>query len=152
MWCRLSISDCTLDYYDLCSVKLLLNCYIETNITISITSENKDKSRRLIPLLACIVSSEASGQNVCATVTGCRLDFLLRKWNISYIHLLVLVTKQSVASSSTTQHALPSEFGGKWGKYFIESRVPNTRVLVPSFYNAMCEIYRDAKKRNYFLF
>ena len=33
-----------------------------------------------------------------------------------YFYFCALVTRQSVALSSTTQHAMPPKLGGKWGK------------------------------------
>ena len=36
-------------------------------------------------------------------------------FNFIFLNFFALGTKQSTALSSTTQHAMPSEFGQKWG-------------------------------------
>ena len=56
--------------------------------------------------------------SVTAIPTGCGLDPHSRRWNIYlnlYFHFFALVSRQSAALSSATQHAMPPEFGWKWG-------------------------------------
>ena len=59
-------------------------------------------------------SRGAGAQSVTVKPTGCGFDPPSRRWNIYlllYFHFLVLVSKQSAALSSATQHAMPPEFG-----------------------------------------
>ena len=60
---------------------------------------------------------------------GCGFD-PHSKWNIYlklYFHFFALASRQSAAFSSATQHAMPPEFGRKWGTEWL-----NTRFLLPT--------------------
>ena len=60
-------------------------------------------------------------EKTCVTVNaihGCGFDPHSKKWNIYlnvYFHVFALGPSQSAALSCATQHAMLSEFGGKWG-------------------------------------
>ena len=41
-----------------------------------------------------------------------------------------LVSRTSAALSSTTQHAMPTEFDGKWAKEYINIRIPLPTLLL----------------------
>ena len=41
-----------------------------------------------------------------------------------YFHFLALVSRTSAALSSATQHAMPPEFGRKWGTECLNTRFP----------------------------
>ena len=59
-------------------------------------------------------SRGAGAQNVTVKLTGCGFS---RKWNSylhKYFHFFALVSRQSAALSSATQHAMPPEFSRKW--------------------------------------
>ena len=44
--------------------------------------------------------------------------------NEIFIHFFALVSRQSAALSSATQHAMPPEFGGNWGTECLNTRFP----------------------------
>ena len=57
-------------------------------------------------------------------------------WNIYlnlYFHFLALVSGQSSALSSATQHAMPPVFGGKWGTEFLNTRFPLPNLLCAGY-------------------
>ena len=67
----------------------------------------------------------ARAERVSINATVCGFDSHSRKWIILlnvYFHFFALVSRQSAALSFATQHAMPSELGGKWG-----TECPNTR-------------------------
>ena len=41
-----------------------------------------------------------------------------------YFHFFALVSRQSAALSSATQHTMPPELGGKWGTECLNTRFP----------------------------
>ena len=58
-------------------------------------------------------SRGAAAQSVTVKPTGCGFDPLSRRWNIYlnlYLHFFALVSRQSAALSSATQHAMSPEF------------------------------------------
>ena len=62
--------------------------------------------------------------------TGCGFNLYSKKLNIYlnlYIRFFTLVSKQSAALTSATQHAMPPEFGGKWATECL-----NTRFTLPT--------------------
>ena len=64
-------------------------------------------------------------KSVCVNAIGCGLETNSRKLNIYlnvYFHYFALVSGQSAALSSATQHAMPSEFGGKWATECLNIR------------------------------
>ena len=72
-------------------------------------------------------SRGAAARSVTAKPTGCVFDPHSRRWNIYlnlYFHLFALVSRLSAALSSATQHAMPPEFGGKWGTKCLNTRFP----------------------------
>ena len=69
----------------------------------------------------------AGAQSVTVKQTGCGLDPHSRRWNIYlnlYFHFFALVSSRSAALSSATQHAMPPEFGRKWGTECLNARFP----------------------------
>ena len=77
----------------------------------------------------------AGAQSVTVKPTGCGFDPHSRRWNIYlnlYFHFFALVSTQSPALSSATQHTMPPEFERKSGLGF----------LCP--YPAVCGIQREA--------
>ena len=74
----------------------------------------------------------------CVTVnsTGCGFDPHSRRWNI-YLNLYFvffgLVLRLSAALSSATQHAMPPEFGRKWGKVCLIARFPLPTLLCAGY-------------------
>ena len=70
-------------------------------------------------IFTCLIPIEASrgagAQNVTVKATACGFDHHSRKWNIYltlYFRFFALVTRQSAAVSSATQHVMPPEFAG----------------------------------------
>ena len=61
-----------------------------------------------------------------------------------FILLIILITRQSAALSSATQHAMPPEFDRKWGTECLNTRFPLPTLL--------CEIQREADLFDLFLF
>ena len=77
-------------------------------------------------------SFNKEAQSVTVKSTGCGFDPHSRKWNIYlyfYFHL-ALVSRQSAALSSATQHAMPAELGGKWGTECLNTRFPLSACCV----------------------
>ena len=63
-------------------------------------------------------SRDAVAQSVTVKLTGCGFDPRSIRWNIYlnlFFHFFALVSRLSAALSSATQHAMPPEFGRKWG-------------------------------------
>ena len=63
-------------------------------------------------------SRGAAARSVVVQPTGCGFDPHSRRRNIYlnlYFHFFALVSKLSAGLSSTTQHAMPPEFGRQWG-------------------------------------
>ena len=52
---------------------------------------------------------------------------------ILYFHFFALVSKQSAASSSATQHAMSTELGGKWGNECLNTRSPLPTLLCAGY-------------------
>ena len=68
----------------------------------------------------------------CDCETGCGSDPHSRRRNIYlnlYFHFFALVSRQSAALSSATQHAMPPEFGRKWGTECLNTRFPLPTLL-----------------------
>ena len=68
--------------------------------------------------------------------TGCGFDPHSRKWNIYlhiYFHFFALVSKQSVALRSATQHAMPPELGRKWATECLNTRLPLPTLLCAGY-------------------
>ena len=83
-------------------------------------------------------SRGAEAQSVTAKWTGCGFDSHWRKLNIYlnfYFHFFALVSRQSAAMSSATQHAMPPVFGEKWEMECLNTRFPA--------YPAACGIQRE---------
>ena len=75
-------------------------------------------------------SRSAGAQSATVKLTGCGFDPHSQKLNIYlhfYFHFLAVVQRQSAALSSTPQHGMPPELGGKWGLEFL-----NTEFLLPT--------------------
>ena len=74
----------------------------------------------------------AAARGVTAKPTGCGFDSHSRRWNIYlnlYFHFFALVSRLSPALSSATQHAMPPEFGRKWGTECLNTRFPLPTLL-----------------------
>ena len=71
--------------------------------------------------------------------------FPLEEMKYLYFHFFALVSRQSAALSSATQHAMPPEFGRKWGTECLNTRFP-------SAYPAVCGIQREADFYNIYIF
>ena len=70
-------------------------------------------------------SRGVGAQSVTVKPTGCGFDPHLMRRNIYlnlYFHFFALVSRTSTALSSATQHAMPPEFGGKWGTECLITR------------------------------
>ena len=70
--------------------------------------------------------------------TGCEFDLHSRRRNIYlnlYFHFFILVSRLSAALSSATKHAMPPEFGRKWGTECL-----NTRFPLPTLLCAGCSV------------
>ena len=78
----------------------------------------------------------AEAQSVTRKSTGCGFDSHSRKWNL-YLHLYLnffaLVSRQSAALNSTTQHTMPPELGGKWGTECLNTRFPLPSLLCAGY-------------------
>ena len=64
--------------------------------------------------------------------TGCEFDPHSRRRNIYlnlYFHFFALVSRTGAALSSATQHAMPPEFGRKWGTECLNTRFPLPTML-----------------------
>ena len=72
-------------------------------------------------------SCSAVSRSVTVKPTGCGFDPHSRRWNIYlnlYFRFFALVSRLSAALSSATQHAMPPEFGRKWGTECLNTRFP----------------------------
>ena len=79
---------------------------------------------------------DAEAQGVTVKSTDCGLVPQSRKWNIYlhlYFHFFALVSRHSAALSSTSQHAMPPEFGGKWGTECLNTRFPLPTLLCAGY-------------------
>ena len=75
-------------------------------------------------------------QSVTVKSNGCEFDPHSKKLNIYlhlYVHFFALVSRQSAALSSATQHAMPSELGGKWGTEWLNTRFPLPTLLCAEY-------------------
>ena len=54
-----------------------------------------------------------------------------------YFHFFALVSRQSAALSSAAQHAMPPEFGKKWGTECVNTRFPLPTVLCAYYYGVI---------------
>ena len=87
-------------------------------------------------------SRGAGAQSVTVRPTGCGFDPRSMRWNIYlnlYFHFFTLVSRQSAALSSATQHAMPPEFGRKWRTECLNIRFPLSLA-----YLSVCGIQREA--------
>ena len=78
----------------------------------------------------------AVARSVTVKPTGCGCDPHSRRWNIYlnlYFHLFALVSRLSAALSSATQHAMPPEFGRKWGTECLNTRFPLPTLLCTGY-------------------
>ena len=72
-------------------------------------------------------SRSVEAQSVTVKPSGCGFDPHSRRRNIYlnlYFHFFALVSRQNAALSSATQHAMPPEFGRKWGTECLNTRFP----------------------------
>ena len=58
------------------------------------------------------------------------MKYLLKKL---YFHFIGLVSRQSTALGSATQHAMPPEFGRKWGTECLNTRFPLPSLLCAGY-------------------
>ena len=68
--------------------------------------------------------------------TGCEFDPHSRRRNINLnldLHFFALVSGQSAALSSAIQHAMPPEFGRKWGKECLNTKFPLPTLLCAGY-------------------
>ena len=77
------------------------------------------------------VADAVSVRHGCTYAIGCGFD----SHSISHPG-----TRQSAAFSTAIQHAMPSEFDGKWGS------ILTLFSQISSAYPAMCEIQRETKQ------
>ena len=81
-------------------------------------------------------SCGAGAQNVTVKLTSCRFDPHSRKLNVYlhlYFHFFAVVSRQSAALSSATQHAMPPEFGRKWVTECLNTRLPLPILLCAEY-------------------
>ena len=74
----------------------------------------------------------ARAQSVTVEPTGCEFYPHSRRCNFYlklYFHFFALVSRQSAALSSATQHTIPPEFGRKWGTECLNTRFPLPTLL-----------------------
>ena len=82
-------------------------------------------------------SRGAAAQSATVKPTGFGFDLHSRRWNIYlnlYFHLLALVSRQSAALNSVTQHAMPPEFGRKWETECLITRFPLLTLLFAGYF------------------
>ena len=92
-------------------------------------------------------STYRKSQSVIVKPTGCGFDPHLRRWNIYlnlYFHFFALVSRQSAALNSGTQHAMPPEFGRKWGTECLITKVP-LPTLLGAGYSVKLILYRKSQ-------
>ena len=93
-------------------------------------------------------SRGAGAQNVILSATGCEFDRRSGKWNIYlnlYCHFIALVSRRSVAFSSTTQHAMPSEFREKRGTECLNIRFPLPTLQCDCITLFFSQVYRMSR-------
>ena len=81
-------------------------------------------------------SRGAAAQGVTVKPTGCGFDPHSKRWNIYlnlYFHFFALVSRWSAALSAVTQHAMPPDFGRKWGKECLNTRSPLPTLLCAGY-------------------
>ena len=81
-------------------------------------------------------SRGTAARSVTVKPTGCGFDPHSRRCNIYlnlYFHFLALVSRTSAALSSTTQQAMPAEFGRKWGTECLNTRFPLPTLLCAGY-------------------
>ena len=74
----------------------------------------------------------AGAQSVTVKPTGCGFDPRSRRRNIYlnlYFHFFGLVSSLIAALTSATQHAMPPEFGRKWGTECLNTKFPLPTLL-----------------------
>ena len=92
----------------------------------------------LFILLRPVQASGAAARSVTAKPTGCGFNSHSRRWNIYlnlYFHVFALVSRLSAMLSSATQHAMPPEFGRKWGTECLNRRFPLPTLLCAGYSN-----------------
>ena len=88
----------------------------------------------------------AEAQSVTVKSTGCGFDPHSRRYrerNIYlnlYFHFFALVSRLSAALSSATQHAMPPEFGRKWGTECLNTRSPLPTLLFAGYSVKLIEL------------
>ena len=78
----------------------------------------------------------AAARGVTVKLTGCGFDPHSTIWNIYlnlYFHFFALVSRQSAALSSATQHTMPPESGRKWGMEYLNTRFPLPTLLCAGY-------------------
>ena len=81
-------------------------------------------------------SRGAAAQIVIVKLTGYGFDPHSGRWNIYlnlYFNFLALVSRLSAGLSSATQHAMPPEFGRKWGTECLNTRFPLPTLLCAGY-------------------
>ena len=92
--------------------------------------------RALFELLSFETSRGAAARSVTVKPTGCGFDPHSRRRNIYlylYFHFFALVSRLNAALSSVTQHAMPPEFGRKWGTECLNTRFPLPTLLCAGY-------------------
>ena len=81
-------------------------------------------------------SGGVAARSVTVKPTGCGFDPHSRRWNIYlnlYFHFFALVSRLSAALSSATPHAMPPEFGRKWGMECLNTKFPLPTLLCAGY-------------------
>ena len=81
-------------------------------------------------------SRGAAARGVTVKPTACGFDPHSRRWNIYlnlYFHFFALVSRLSAVLSSVTQHAMPPEFGRKWGTECLNTKFPLPTLLCAGY-------------------
>ena len=65
-----------------------------------------------------------------------------------YFHFFALLSRLSVALSSATQHAMPSEFGRKWGTECLNTRFSLPTLLYAGYSVKLIYLFILFKNRN----
>ena len=84
----------------------------------------------------CEASRGTAAQSVTVKATGCGFNSHSGRWNIYlnlYFHFFALVSRLSAALRSATQHAIPPEFGRKWGTECFNTRFPLPTLLCAGY-------------------
>ena len=84
-------------------------------------------------MIILVRSVVVQGHKVC-----CKRDWLwirspLEEVKYLYFHFYALMSKQSVALSSATKHAMPPEFGRKWGTECLITSFPLPTLLYAGY-------------------